>query len=353
MTRTLTLNKIRISLLASLLTLISVGIQAQQDAMFTKYMFNSLSFNPGYAGSTDYMSVVILHRDHWYGINGGPTTQTFTIHSPYNDKVGLGLAVTNDEIGATASTTANASYAYKIPFGSGTMSIGLQAGVRNFRTDWSKLAFKDPQIGDEAFDEDLVNNWLPNFGVGLYFHAPKYYIGFSVPHLIDYDLRSTEIEDPNLSKRIAKYYRHYFFHAGMAIPIQARTVVFKPSILFKSVNLFGEFSSKKNLQNTVAAPDEIDIDLSFYFYETFWIGAAFRSSIETLFKGGTGGNAFRSSVDSADIWMSVTLKNGLRIGAAYDFPLTQIASTAKGSYELMLGYDFNYQAKKINTPRYF
>ncbi len=76
------------------------------------------------------------------------------------------------------------------------------------------------------------------------------------------------------------------------------------------MNLFGEFSSKKNLQNTVASPNEIDIDLSLYFYQVFWVGAAFRTSVETFFSESLGGNTFQSSVGSADVWMAFTLKNG-------------------------------------------
>ena len=343
----------RILVMLALVTGIAATSYAQQDAMFTKYMFNSLNFNPGYAGSTDYLSIVALHRDQWYGIDGGPVTQSLSAHMPVGDKIGLGLALSNDVIGATASSTANLSYAYKIDFGKGIMSVGLQAGVRNFRTDWNRLVFKDPRQGDVAYDEELINSWMPNFGVGLYFYAPKYYIGFSIPHLLDYDLRKAENTNTELNQRIARYYRHYFFHAGMAIPLKGNALVFKPSLLFKSVNLFGEFSSKKNLQNNVSAPNEIDIDLSLYFYEVFWVGAAFRTSVETFFSESIGGNAFQSSVGSADVWMAFTLKNGMRIGASYDYPLTKISGIAKGSFEVMMGYDFNFQTKNMVTPRYF
>lgn len=331
----------------------SLSATAQQDAMFTKYMFNSLSFNPGYAGSTDYLSVVALYRDHWYGIDGGPQTQVVTAHLPFKDQIGLGISLSNDVIGVTASSTANLSYAYKIPFGSGILSIGLQGGVRNFRTDFSLLDFKDPQLGDEAFNDDLVNSWMPNFGAGLYYYTPKYYIGFAVPHLIDYDLRSSDEENADLNQRIGRYYRHYFFHAGLVIPIQDRALVFKPSLLFKSVNLFGEFSARKNLQSTIGAPNEIELDLSVYIYELLWVGAAFRSSVESIFSNSRGGNAFRSSYDSADIWMAVTMSNGLRVGLAYDYPLTEMVNYGKGSFEVMLGYDFNYRVKNLHTPRYF
>jgi len=336
-----------------MLTIMATTVYGQQDAMFTKYMFNSLNFNPGYAGSTDYLSMVALHRDHWYGIDGGPVTQSITAHMPVGDKIGVGFALNNDVIGVTASSTANLSYAYKIPFGDGILSLGLQAGLRNFRTNWERLDFKDARLNDEAFDNELVNSWMPNFGAGAYYYTDKFYLGFSIPHLIDYDLRSSDLDSPDLNQRIAKYYRHYFFHAGMAIPIKGNAIIFKPSMLFKSVNLFGEFSSKKNLQNSVATPNEIDVDMSFYFYELLWVGAAFRTSVETFFSSGVGGNSFDSSIGSADVWMALTLKNGMRVGLSYDYPLTKISAIAKGSFELMMGYDFNFQTKNTATPRYF
>ena len=60
-----------------------------------------------------------------------------------------------------------------------------------------------------------------------------------------------------------------------------------------------------------------------------------------------------SSFDSFDIWASYFLKNGLRIGAAYDYTLTELSQATSGSFELFLGYEFEYETKKTVTPRYF
>jgi len=57
-----------------------------------------------------------------------------------------------------------------------------------------------------------------------------------------------------------------------------------------------------------------------------------------------------SSVDSMDAWISIQLANGMRVGAAFDQTLTKIGQP---SFELMLGYDFDYEVKRMNTPRYF
>jgi len=313
---------------------------AQQDAMFTKYMFNSLHYNPAYAGAKDHLAVGLLYRNQWWGIDGAPTSQTFTIHTPLkNERVGVGLSAYNDVIGPTQSMGANLSYAYRIPMGeNGKLSIGLQGGVTNWRANFNELTFADTNP-DEAFMELQPSMWLPNFGAGLYYYTKKFYFGFAAPHLIEYDLRS------NATTEIwAKNYRHYYAMMGAAIPIKGDGLIFKPSLLVKNVGLFSGIDKDEAFQ-AIGAPTEFDIDLSLLFYEALWVGVSFRSAIE----------AFNdtSSFDSVDLWVSFYLKNGLRIGAAYDYTLTKLQKPAQGSFELMLGYEFNYRSKQIVTPRYF
>ena len=324
-----------------ILFFISNNTHAQQDAMFTKYMFNSLNFNPGYAGSKEYLSMVALYRDQWLGLEGAPTTQTLSIHTPFKERVGFGLNISNDKIGVTGSTVGSLSYAYRIPFGKGKVALGLQASFMNYRTDFGKLNYKDPRSSDLSFKDD-VNLWAPNFGAGVYYYSDKFYAGFSVPHLIKTDLNDAS----GSNTRWAQLYRHYYFTTGMAIPIRGESLVFKPSLLIKSVGLFGDFTSSSSNQNPVGAPTEFDIDLSFLFYQSLWVGASFRSSFEAII-GKT------STVDSADLWAMFYLNKGMRVGLAYDFTLTELRNYNKGSFEIMLGYDLYFKEKHIVTPRYF
>ncbi len=317
---------------------------AQQDPMFTKYMFNSLAFNPAFAGSPEYAQVRLLYRNQWWGIEGAPTTQTLTMHSPVSERIGLGIGLINDKIGATGSTSANASYAYRIPFGKGKLSIGLQTGASNWRADWDKLRFKDPASIDPSFSETSPNYWLFNFGAGVFYYAPKYYVGLSVPHLYNNDLRK---DVPTGAEVWAKQYRHYYFTAGAALPVKGDAIIFKPSILIKSVGLFGDFTPASSNPTKVGAPTEFDIDASFLFYNTLWVGVSARAAFEAKAFGGD------SSFDSADIWMAYYLANGTRIGASYDYTINKLSEFAGGSFELMIGYDFTYSSKKFNTPRYF
>jgi type IX secretion system PorP/SprF family membrane protein len=311
---------------------------AQQDPMFTKYMFNSLTVNPGYAGSNEHMSLNLIHRSQWVGLKGAPTTQSFNIHTPLkSERVGVGLSAVNDKIGATGTLDVNVAYAYRIPLGGGNkLSIGMQAGMQNWRSNWSKLDIVDVQ--DPTFGAD-INKILPNFGAGLYFYNKSFYAGAGCPRLVEYDLR-----DPNATNtsKYARTYRHYYGTIGAALPIGGDHMIFKPSAMIKSAGAFSKARKDKAFQD-IGAPTEVNVDLSMFFHQTLWLGAAYRTAIERK----------ESSEDSFDIWLAYFLKSGLRIGAAYDYTLTDIQKVSNGSFEIMLGYEFDYKTKRIVTPRYF
>lgn len=331
-------------LLVILLVFVSYIASAQQDAMFTKYMFNALSYNPAYAGSKDHMAVGLLHRTQWFGFEGAPSTQTMTIHTPIpNEKIALGVNIVRDAIGPINTLTGNLAYAYRIPIGPGKLSVGLQGGVLNYKSDYSTLNYRDE--GDEAFSMTPENYWLPNFGLGLYYYSDLFYVGAGAPHLIEWDLRRNNVN----TQKTSRLYRHYYFSAGAAIPLGSRDLVFKPSALVKSVGLLSNYTAGVNgsqIEYSVGAPIEFDIDISFLINKTLWIGGSFRSAFAAESFGGN------SSFDSVDAWISVNIKN-LRIGLAYDYPLTEMSNHTVGSAEVMLGYEFGQERSQIVTPRYF
>jgi type IX secretion system PorP/SprF family membrane protein len=319
--------------------LLAASVYGQQDPMFTKYMFSSLTFNPAYAGAEDHLSLGILHRTQWLNFSGAPTTQTITAHTPLkNERVGVGLNLVNDAIGPTNTFGGNISYAYRIPMGKFKLAIGLQAGAEYYRYDHTKLTFPDPN--DTSLNDDF-SKILPNFGAGLYFSKEKkFYIGVGVPKLIESDLRGGPKNYGN-----ARQYRHIFFTAGGAIPLNGDALIFKPSIMVRNSGFSSNYNKNKLYQN-VSAPTSYDVDLSLFFYQQLWLGAAYRGSINQE------KNLSRNA--SVNAWAAYYLKSGLRIGAAYDYPLlSKLGTVAPVSFEVFLGYDFDYRVKKVVTPRYF
>ena len=117
-------------------------INAQQDAQYTQYMYNTVAVNPGYAGSRGVLSIAALHRSQWVGLDGAPTTQTLNVHSPISERVGLGLSIVNDEIGngTNQDTYFDAVFSYTIPTSeNGKLSFGLKAGGHFLNIDFIRL----------------------------------------------------------------------------------------------------------------------------------------------------------------------------------------------------------------------
>ncbi len=285
---------------------------AQQDPMYTQYMYNTLSVNPGYAGSRGALSGTLLLRKQWVGIDGAPGTQTLTVHSPiYNENMGLGLSVVNDVVGPIHQTMLFADYAYSIQTtANAKLAFGLKAGVNIFQADLQAL--QAIQGGDPAI-YNISNRLLPNVGVGVYYYSDKGYIGLSAPKLLEHNLKSGEIS-------ASKERRHYFLIGGYVFDL-SDNVKFKPSFLMKAVE---------------GSPLSFDLTGNFFINEKFGIGLAFREG------------------DSFSGLLQYYFTPQFRIGYAYDFTTTELREFNSGTHELMLGYDLFYvDNKRIRSPRFF
>ena len=90
---------------------------AQQDPLFTQYMFNKLLINPAYAGSRENFTIDMLDRKQWVNIDGAPETFTISAHTALRNKnVGLGLYLIRDVLGATNNQSIMGTYAYRLYF---------------------------------------------------------------------------------------------------------------------------------------------------------------------------------------------------------------------------------------------
>ncbi|GJM28416.1 MAG: membrane protein [Cyclobacteriaceae bacterium] len=295
----------------------TIVCRAQQEAMFTQYMFNGLAINPAYAGSHQTLEFTALAREQWTGLEGAPSTQTFTAHSPLkNRSIGLGLSVINDKIGVTNQFGVYGSYSYRIQFqNKGVLSMGLQAGFTQYNEDLTQLqgSIRDPN--DPNFSQDEVSKFMPNFGAGLYYYTKRFYTGLSSPHLVQNKLDNLEAAYQEARQR-----RHYFFTTGYVFDL-SRSVKFKPNLLIKVVE---------------GAPVEADINLNFLFQEILWAGVSYRS------------------FDSFDVILQVNLTEQFSIGYAYDFATTtELKRLHSGSHELMLNYRLKPPRRRMLTPRYF
>ena len=205
-------------------------MQAQQEPMYTHYMYNTLVINPGYAGSRDALSVTALHRSQWVNYKGAPIVQTLTMHAPLkNEHLGLGLSATNDKIGPTNNTAVFADFAYIMKLNTKSkLALGLSAGVNIFQADLNSLQLN--QQADPSFQNNISNKMNPNFGFGAYYSRERFYAGVSIPNIIQNNYLVVNL--PNGSTWAGKEQRHYYFIAGTMIKL-SDNLEFKPTTFVK------------------------------------------------------------------------------------------------------------------------
>ena len=310
------LNKITF---AVALSITCFSANAQQDAMYTHYMYNTLMVNPGYAGSRDALTVTALHRSQWVDFKGAPITQTLTAHTPLrNQHIAIGVAVENDKIGPINNTSAFVDFAYIMKLTKKSkLSLGLNAGVNVLQASLTSL--NADEQNDPILKENINNHTTPNFGFGAYYYRERFYAGVSIPNLLENNYSSITQANGNILE--GKQQRHYFLIAGGLIHL----------------NDDWDFKPTTYVKVTAAAPVEADLTASFIIRKKLLIGAMFRT-----------GDAFGALI-------GVDITDQFHVGYSYDWSYgLQTFKYNQGSHEIVLRYDFIFfDKKRIRTPRYF
>lgn len=295
-----------------------VGTYAQQDPQYTQYMYNTQIVNPAYTGSRESLSLGALYRSQWVGLDGAPTTLTFSINSPISLKnVGLGLSVVRDEIGPSEETYVNIDYSYTIWTSAyGRLAFGLKTGANMVNIDYSKLNID--QEGD-IFDNNINNRIRLQIGAGVYYYTDKFYVGFSAPNFIEskyFDEESIDNPDAYVFNREKI---HLYLISGYIFDL-SNDLKFKPAALVKAV---------------AGAPLQVDVSANFLLYDKLTLGAAYRWSAAL----------------SALVGFQMT--DSLMLGFGFDQETTELAKYNNGSFEFYLRYEIFNSRERIYTPRFF
>ncbi len=298
-----------------ILLLCSGNMKAQQEPLYTQYMFNTVSVNPAYAGTRNAMNVLLLSRLQWTGMDGAPRTYDFTMHTPLdNYKMGLGLSIVSDSHGPVNNYYINVNYAYRVSLSESlTLSMGIKGGIYNYHVNLTDINVGD---NDVAFMDNVEQRFQPNAGLGLYMYSDKFYVGASVPKLIQTELSG----DQNTVGSISDLKQHFFVMGGYVFDLN-EDLKFKPSILTKVVQ---------------GAPPSTDVTAQCLIKDTYWLGATYRIG------------------DAVALIGNIKLNKQLMIGYSYDFTVSELNNYNNGSHEIIVSYDFDgFLKNKVKSPRYF
>ena len=281
----------------------------QVDPLYAQYLNNPILINPAYTGINNNFSSAISYRKQWAGFDGSPTTINFNTQiSLANNKMGLGLIVLKDVIGVDANTETYATYSYKIYTLNGVISLGLQGGFINYKSNNGDLNAYDPS--DPAFNSDL-NITKPNFGSGIIFRSDRMFLGVSMPRMMKVQ---SEIDGILTSL----YSQHFYANAAYVFFLSKR-VRFKPSVLVKGVK---------------GSPLSLDYNLFFNLDEKYTAGV------------------FARNLNTFGLLVQMKLGDTFQLGYSFSVPTNKSVGMAYPTHELCLSMSLDvlqFHEKSLNS----
>lgn len=306
----------------AILLFAAFGVRAQQDPLFTHYMFNNMYLTPAYAGVDGVTRLTAVHRSQWlgyqpsFGGGGAPVSQLVSFNTPiYKLRSGFGTYIMNDVAGPVNNLEAQAMYAYHLGIKDNKLSIGVKVGIFSQTINGTYYRYvdgNDPQI-TEGKDSQIK----PDLGFGLFYRSEKYYAGVGFNHLLksefDFGADATRAALENHVNLTGGYY----YDISFDLTLQFATWV------------------KTDLNET-----SVDLSALGYYKNTMWGGLSFR----------------QSEAVSVLLGYSFLKDKSLRLGYSLDYIVKDQDAKQPTSHEFMLSYELPVSPgtgkKIVRTPRY-
>jgi len=250
-------------------------------------------FNPAFAGSNgeDNGSVSLQYRNQWFGVEGAPNTILAAgEYSFFDNKLGLGITLGQESIGANNNTEATINTAYRIELGEGYLSGGIRSGFSSINSDFSKLNIRDQGDIYNLGSESLT---FFSIGAGLLYHQETMKIGFSIPNI-------ASVSDGSIIKK-----RHIYGHMEVKIGDDYSVVMWEPNLLVKYEK---------------SVPLQLTLGLQAWLNKRFAPGVHFRLG------------------ESIALSVEVAINDRFSLTSAYDFTVNDLYDYTSGSLEIMMSY---------------
>tara|TARA_R110002072_G_scaffold266303_1_gene425193 strand:+ start:42213 stop:43208 length:996 start_codon:yes stop_codon:yes gene_type:complete len=287
---------------------ISANVSAQNTIRFSQLNFAQGVNNPAAIAFDGPIMGDLIARNQWLGVEGAPTTIAFNGQYEINEDMAVGLNMFHDRIGAEITNSFAAQFAYRakidyervFSFG---ISAGLDNSVLNF-TGAQTTDFQDPTFARGGYSQVFFNA-----AVGIFYNAPKFYAGFSVPKLFQNTREGAE-----KGFRVNRW--HYYASTGFYLG-QGKYVL-NPHIQIK-LSQYTPMTADLILRNT--------------FVNRFSIVVGYRTE-----------NSLIAGVD-------FLVSDNLRIGYSFNYDLGPLSKVKGASNELYLGVAFPYDSDKYNFSK--
>lgn len=284
-------------------------LNAQLEPQATQFMYNQLYYNPATAGQFGSPMVQGMYRAQWIGLEGAPTTGLFSWQNrTLGDRVGVGTNLMYNAIGVHKRIQGDLAYCYNTPLLNGLFSGGLQASFRYLQQNWAddRLQASQSLVLDQAIPAVMSSKLLPNFGFGVFFEQQNYYLGFSIPRLVD-----NSIDFAEYGAALSREPRHIYFSGGFIHKASSKLVM--------SYHFLSNYVSSQ--------PVDIDFNTTLHWNEKLNTGLGYKFGGDQSNRG-----------DAINVILGFQPTKQLLISAAYDFTLSKLKAYSAGSVEVAIRY---------------
>ena len=315
---------VRYGILSVLLSCVLSFTAKTQDAVYSQFMFDALSVNPGLAGINDYYKATVGFRDQWVQINHAYVTYFASFDRKIEEiNSGVGLQVYRDVAGSTYSrTSAELYYSYQFQLANDfVVSPGLQIAVvqRAMNAAGKTLPDDNPFTGTGS-SNPLENRAaiFPDFGFGVVVnYSDRYSLGVAAHHLNAPNETLSEINQKRTPMGLSAHFVSYFpFRFGK---FDKREMVISPGVYYRQQQYQNFFSVGTNIA-----------------YDPVFVGFFFRTA--------SGFNP------ESTIFLVGLEQNYYRIVYSYDYKLETAKGffPATGAHEIVLSWKI-HPKKKIQA----
>mgnify|MGYP003624796843 CR=1 FL=1 len=279
---------------------------AQQGVQFSQYMFNKIYYNPGVTGSGGAICLNLLNRNQWVGFEGAPVTQNFNANAPIKLlHGGIGLTVTNDQIGFFSNIDVGLNYAYQLQLSTGTLGIGLGLNLKNNSLNGATWIPSERDYSDPSLPAGTTSNLTFDPSFGVYYESTTIWGGVSMTNV----LASKSAFDPFSGSDVVNFTnaRHFYVMGGYNWQIPSSNWVLMPSTLIKT-----DLNSSPGL----------DVNIMGMYNNKLWGGVTYRLQ------------------DAVAVNLGYQILPAVKLGYSYDVGTSSLSTQGSGSHEIMASYCF-------------
>ena len=292
--------------------------QGQDYPWSLQYVTNMHTINPAFVGMWNRSGLMASTKMNWVGINGRPLSQYIGYFTPFRDQTnhGVGINIQRLNTGREKRLSITGDYSYQIRLNMyNYLRFGMRAGIVNFDNNLTDYQLYPDRIPDPEFSKDIRHYNMTTFGLGAVFFNENFYFSLSAPQIINNTFK--------VNKTLYSSMENF------------RTVYLSGSYVFNLINNI-RFRPNLLVATTQGKPVYFDMAALVYLPSNLQFGANFRSSGSICFSA------------------QYTFVNNIKVGYASDYAMiSDIRKYQLGTYEILIGYDFNVNKRKYSRPFYF